>query len=1276
MRLAARREDVLRRRGLLRSHVVSVVVRASIVLCLVGLIAGCGGGGTSGTATGAVALHATWEQSSHGAIRSARSVPSPVPTQPVPPSVSTVEVRVHAMGGQLVRTFVDPAETRDVVIQNLRAGPATLQVFGYDLPFAERSLLDDFNLPPSYESPPVAVIIPAGQTADAGTVMLTAQPFVTDFDPALGASGVSRSTLVTFILATAVGDIDATTIDISVAGNTVVTNGQTQPGATLLPCVDGGEVPCGARADRMLQGFIFSFDAQMPYPAESVIPVVVSAGDTNHPQRSFSGFRYTFTTGQVVVTPTSTATSTATSTPTTPETPTHTPTATLTATPALTFTATATPTSTATRTPTPSQTQTRTRTATVTATGSNTATATETETPTPQPVRYIVTTTANDGPGSLRQAIRDANADLQPSLIEFDPTLAGETISLTDPTVPVDSLTIEDIDTTINGDIDGDGRPDIEVDGPGVEFGFDVFATGVIIEGLSISSFDSAGILIEPDASNVVVNHCYVGVGLDGVSDAHNFETGIEVHGHAHRIINSVISANFGLGFDIDADANGVIIKGNVIGASADRTVSLGNGDDGVAITDGSDHVIGGTGPNDGNFIVSNGGSGISIFRQTLTPTPLAQPTGHITIQGNQIGDPNLRGNIEGIGIIDAPDVLVGGSEPGAANVIQANAGVGITILGAQSTRVTLSRNSLAANDDQGIVRTDGAETLVSPPVIHLDGQTIVGTGASNSTIEIFATDEPPDATGAGEGETFLGSVRSDGEGVFSFPLAQPLPMHVTATLTDPMGNTSVYAQNIDVAETPTPTETPTDTPTPEDTTTPTLTPTETPTVPEVPTPTATETQTAGDTATPTASASETPTAIVTLTPTETTTPGETLTPTTTATPTVTTTPEDTATPSPTATETASVTATATETASSGETLTPTLSPTASHTASPTETATATVSVTPTAGDTPTVTETPTTTVTASPSSTPTPTATLTGAGLAYVSNSGSNSVSVIDVGSNVVVRSVPVGTAPFGVAVDGSGTRAYVTNLLSRTLSVIDTDTNKVVHTLSVGSLPRGVAVNASGTRVYVANELSGTLSVIDTLTNEVSDIPLGGSPFGVDVNPVSEGQVFVTNRSGGTVSVLNTAEGGLDTVPVGAAPLGVAVDPAGSFAYVANSESDSVSIINSDTFGVTSVDVGDQPVAVAINPTGTRVYVANSMGNSVSVIDTVDPRVVSTIRVPGQPFGIAVDAVGTQVYVATLAANQVAVINVATGGVATIDVDSGPVAFGRFVGPSAVGQ
>lgn len=50
----------------------------------------------------------------------------------------------------------------------------------------------------------------------------------------------------------------------------------------------------------------------------------------------------------------------------------------------------------------------------------------------------------------------------------------------------------------------------------------------------------------------------------------------------------------------------------------------------------------------------------------------------------------------------------------------------------------------------------------------------------------------------------------------------------------------------------------------------------------------------------------------------------------------------------------------------------------------------------------------------------------------------------------------------------------AYITNGGSNTVSVIDTATNAVVATVTVGAGPSGVAVNPAGTRVYVANQSS----------------------------------------------------------------------------------------------------------------------------------------------------------------------------------------------------------
>ena len=60
----------------------------------------------------------------------------------------------------------------------------------------------------------------------------------------------------------------------------------------------------------------------------------------------------------------------------------------------------------------------------------------------------------------------------------------------------------------------------------------------------------------------------------------------------------------------------------------------------------------------------------------------------------------------------------------------------------------------------------------------------------------------------------------------------------------------------------------------------------------------------------------------------------------------------------------------------------------------------------------------------------------------------------------------------------------AYVTNSQSLTVSVIDTATNAVVATVRVGFGPGGVAVASDGSRVYVAHGGGANeVSVIDTV-------------------------------------------------------------------------------------------------------------------------------------------------------------------------------------------------
>uniref|UniRef100_UPI000A783B81 YncE family protein n=1 Tax=Methanosarcina mazei TaxID=2209 RepID=UPI000A783B81 len=195
----------------------------------------------------------------------------------------------------------------------------------------------------------------------------------------------------------------------------------------------------------------------------------------------------------------------------------------------------------------------------------------------------------------------------------------------------------------------------------------------------------------------------------------------------------------------------------------------------------------------------------------------------------------------------------------------------------------------------------------------------------------------------------------------------------------------------------------------------------------------------------------------------------------------------------------------------------------------------------------------------------------------AYITNGGSNNVSVIDTVNNTVIAVVDVGSDPFGVAVAPDGTKVYVANMGSNNISVIDTATNSVTDTIDAGINPRGIAVSPDGTKIYVVNSASNNVSVIDTVTNNVTaSVTAGGIPYGVAVNPDGK-KVYVTNGDIGnennTVSVIDTISNNvIATVTAGGIPYGVAVTPDGTKVYVANWGSDNVSIIDTTSNNITA--------------------------------------------------------------------------------------------------------
>ena len=235
----------------------------------------------------------------------------------------------------------------------------------------------------------------------------------------------------------------------------------------------------------------------------------------------------------------------------------------------------------------------------------------------------------------------------------------------------------------------------------------------------------------------------------------------------------------------------------------------------------------------------------------------------------------------------------------------------------------------------------------------------------------------------------------------------------------------------------------------------------------------------------------------------------------------------------------------------------------------------------------------------------------------AYIANSNSSNVSVINTANNTVVATVPVGTSPEGVSVSPDGTKVYVTHININEVRVINTANNTVVATVSVGTSPYGVSVSPDGAKVYVTNERSNTVSVINTASNTViATVAVGGTPNGVSVSPDGS-NVYVTNGFN-TVSVINTATNTvIATVTVGTTPISfgnfiatvgspcVVASKINSFAPGTASAGTTVTIKGVGFTGATAVSFGAVAAGsyTVVNDTTITAVVGSGASGSVSV-------------------------------------------------------------------------
>jgi uncharacterized repeat protein (TIGR01451 family) len=351
----------------------------------------------------------------------------------------------------------------------------------------------------------------------------------------------------------------------------------------------------------------------------------------------------------------------------------------------------------------------------------------------------LVTNTNDDfSLGSLRSAIVAAN-NTPGTVINFQIPAGGiQTINLTSP-LPQLNVPVTIDATTQTGYA---GTPLIQLNGAGAGAnpkvdGLDIAGGNSVVKGLAINRFSGAGIQLL-NVGNDTVQFNYIGTDATGKIAQGNGSDGVLVslNSNANQILNNVISANTGNGINLNANVFGVnnptttgnVIQGNLIGTDVTGKAALGNKQYGIVLNDAPRTQIGGTSVTLRNVISANASGGINLGPGDLS-----------VVQGNYIGT-DITGQVavgsgatlqaKGIIFTGGSNDTIGGTMPGAGNVISGNSGKGIDCFVIGSSNETIQGNLIGTDSTGTRALGNGNDGVyISGPSTVLIGGNVSGAG-------------------------------------------------------------------------------------------------------------------------------------------------------------------------------------------------------------------------------------------------------------------------------------------------------------------------------------------------------------------------------------------------------------------------------------------------------------------------------------------------------------------------------------------------------------------
>lgn len=261
---------------------------------------------------------------------------------------------------------------------------------------------------------------------------------------------------------------------------------------------------------------------------------------------------------------------------------------------------------------------------------------------------------------------------------------------------------------------------------------------------------------------------------------------------------------------------------------------------------------------------------------------------------------------------------------------------------------------------------------------------------------------------------------------------------------------------------------------------------------------------------------------------------------------------------------------------------------------------------------------------------------------VAYVSNAGANTVSVLDatMRREITRLSDTAWRFPHGLEITPDGRYLWLAVTHSNAVWVLERNPDEPAEHRVAKVIPTGqelshmVHFSPDAARAYVPNIGSASLSVIDVAGMElVTQVAVGPGPEGVAVHPL-DGSIYVANQEDGTLFVLDPETLELRyRLQLGDTPVRIAFTHDGEYALVSNRLSHDLSVIAHSWEGATEspqpweikrIPVGRWPGQIVMGPDGQHAWVTNNKTNDISMIELATFRELDRFPAGIHPDGM----------------------------------------------------